>query len=543
MEQVIQSRFVGAANETIKNEVEASLQAYDSLWNARAEELSSVSLVLSRMPDIRAAFGTRDAATIRDTATEVWSRLGQSGTLFVVADPTGGVIAEIGAGTALSFLEFISAAAAKFPEQARGFVPLGGHLYQIVLTPIYVATGQNEALLNVLMVGISVDREHVAELKKATGGSEFVFVTGGTVAASTLDANAEEQFLKTKPDNDGGLRLANSEYYTSAFPLTDIQGNVVGQLSILRSYDAARGRIDEIRNELIELWIVAIIAGLIVTYWLIRRLLRPIADLGAAAAEIGRGNLDVHVPVKGRGEIASLAESFNTMSDNLGKAREELIRQERISTIARLSTSIIHDLRNPLAAIYGGAEMLMDRKLSDVQLQRLSGNIYSASRKVQNMLLELADVTQGRGNTREVCKLREVIQAACEPLAASAEASGVDLRIEVAEDVELPLDRSPMERVFQNLIGNAIEAMPDGGSVSVQAEATSESVTVLVRDTGPGIPVGIVADLFQPFVTVGKQNGVGLGLALSRKTVLSHGGELSAEPVSTGACFRLTLPA
>ena len=141
-----------------------------------------------------------------------------------------------------------------------------------------------------------------------------------------------------------------------------------------------------------------------------------------------------------------------------------------------------------------------------------------------------------------MCKLREVVQAACEPLAATAEASGVDLHIDVAEDVELPLDRSPMERVFQNLIGNAIEAMPEGGTVRVHAQNTGESVTVFVQDTGPGIPPGIAANLFQPFVTAGKKNGVGLGLALSRKTVQLHGGDLSAEPVAVGACFRLRLP-
>lgn len=527
---MIQKQFVETAEKTIEKEVGASFQAYESLWRARAEELSSVSLVLSRMPDIRAAFGTKDAATIQDTATDVWSRLGQSGSLFVVADPKGEVIAQVGPPKSLPELSFISKAA-KFPQQARGFVTLGDQLYQIVLTPVYVATEQSPALLNVLMVGTAVDAEHVAELKQATGGSDFVFFVGERVAASTLDVENVARHLQD-----------SKEYYSSKFPLTDIQGREVGHLSILRSFKEARTRIDEMSWNLIMLWIAANIAGLIVTYWLTRRLLRPIADLSVAAAEIGRGNWRVQVPVQGSGEIASLAVSFNTMSENLSTAREDLIRQERISTIARLSTSIIHDLRNPLAAIYGGAEMLMDRKLSDEQLRRLSGNIYRASRKVQDLLLELGDISQGRGNLREVCKLREVVQAGYEPLAANAEASRVDVRIEVAEDVELPLDRSPMERVFQNLIANAIEAMPDGGTVSVRAQSTGEAVTVFVQDTGPGIPAAIAADLFQPFVTEGKRNGVGLGLALSRKTVQLHGGDLSAEPVGAGACFRLRLP-
>jgi signal transduction histidine kinase len=99
-----------------------------------------------------------------------------------------------------------------------------------------------------------------------------------------------------------------------------------------------------------------------------------------------------------------------------------------------------------------------------------------------------------------------------------------------------------MERVFQNLIGNAIEAMPTGGSVRVRAEAVAGEVLVWVEDTGPGIPASIAGELFQPFVTLGKQNGLGLGLALSRKTVLSHGGDLWSEPANVGARFKMRLP-
>jgi signal transduction histidine kinase len=522
---VVQDQVGRIASTTIEEEVRASFQAYQSLWQARAGELASVSLVMSRMPDIRAAFGTGDEATIQDTATEVWGRLAQGATLFIVAEPSGSVIAQAGTGAKLRSLEFVAPAGKKFPDQARGFVTLQGSLYQVVLTPVYVASGPGSGLLNVLVVGEAVDAEHVAELKRVTGGSDFVFYAAGREVVSTLP-----------PARDG-------EYFSSDFPLRDFDGRDVGKLSILRSLDAARTRIDAMRGRLIALWAGAVLAGLGVTLWLTRRLLRPLVTLSHAAAEIGRGNYHVHVPLDGGGEIRSLAESFNTMSDNLSQAREELIRQERISTIGRLSTSIVHDLRNPLAAIYGGSEMLVDRELSQVQVQRLAANIYSASRKVQEMLQELADVSQGRGHVRETCRLRDVVEAGYQPLTSSAEAGHVDVKIDVPADVELPLDRSPMERVFQNLIVNAIEAMPGGGVVKVSAETHGTEVLVRVDDTGPGIPHAIATELFQPFVTAGKPNGLGLGLALSRKTVLSHGGDLWLEPASSGARFRMRLPA
>jgi signal transduction histidine kinase len=138
--------------------------------------------------------------------------------------------------------------------------------------------------------------------------------------------------------------------------------------------------------------------------------------------------------------------------------------------------------------------------------------------------------------------LREVVTAAYEPLAAVAESRGVTVRIDLEEDVELPLDRSPMERVFQNLLSNAIEAMPNGGFVSVRADRRDGEIVVSVEDTGPGIPASIADQLFEPFVTTGKKNGVGLGLALSRETVVSHGGDLWSDRKDDGARFVLRLP-
>ena len=123
-----------------------------------------------------------------------------------------------------------------------------------------------------------------------------------------------------------------------------------------------------------------------------------------------------------------------------------------------------------------------------------------------------------------------------------AESRGVAVQIDLGEDVELPLDRSPMERVFQNLLSNAIEAMPNGGSVNVRANRRDSEIVVSVEDNGPGIPASLAAQLFEPFVTAGKKNGVGLGLALSRETVVSHGGDLWSDSKEDGARFVVRLP-
>jgi signal transduction histidine kinase len=98
-----------------------------------------------------------------------------------------------------------------------------------------------------------------------------------------------------------------------------------------------------------------------------------------------------------------------------------------------------------------------------------------------------------------------------------------------------------MERVFFNLIANALEAMPTGGALHIECRKANSHVLIELEDTGPGIPRGIRDRLFEPFVTAGKQDGLGLGLALSRETVLNHGGNIWTEP-SAGARFVIRLP-
>ena len=524
---VIQDQFARLATLNLEEEVRVSFQAYESLWHARADQLATVSLVLSRMPDVRAAFNTGDQATIRDTAREVWEKIARPGAFFIVTDPRGRVLSSLGGSPALRIHEFpaVGSAVHQFPKQAAGFWLEDGHMYQIVITPVYVSAAREDALINVLVAGFEVSSELAREMKQATGGSDFVFFAGGHPIASTLA--------------DSG----NSEYTQFVTELPDVEGQAVGELRILRSFAGARQRIAVFRSKIVMLWALAVMVGLGLTFLLARRILQPVRALDRAASELSRGNYDAQVEASGTDEIGRLAQTFNSMAASIRGAREELIRQERISTIGRLSTSIIHDLRNPLAAIYGGAEMLVDDDLSQAQVKRLATNIYRSSRRVQEMLQDLADVTRGRAHAVETCALREVVDAAVTAVTDRAERQKVAIAVDVPAGLDLPLDRSPMERAFENLLGNALDAMPAGGRLRLTASREGAAVMIAVEDSGPGIPDEIRPRLFQPFVTSGKKNGIGLGLALSRQTVLDHGGDLGVDAsYRGGARFVMRLP-
>jgi signal transduction histidine kinase len=215
--------------------------------------------------------------------------------------------------------------------------------------------------------------------------------------------------------------------------------------------------------------------------------------------------------------------------------------QKNVSAIEWLSTSIVHDLRNPVAAIYAAAEMLVDLDPGPTHVKRLAANIYRAAGRMRELLADLNSVALGNRSTPEMCDICEVIAAASRAASAATENHSVQMLLEAPEGIELPLTRSRMERVFFNLIANALEAMPAGGKLRIVARKADNCVLIELEDTGPGIPRAIRDRLFEPFVTAGKQDGLGLGLALSRHTVLNHGGDIWTEP-ATGARFVIRLP-
>jgi len=216
-------------------------------------------------------------------------------------------------------------------------------------------------------------------------------------------------------------------------------------------------------------------------------------------------------------------------------------RQGRISALDQLSTSILHDLRNPLASICGCSEMLVDLELTPEQVRRLSSNIHQAAGRMRELLGNLFDLTQGKIAAAEPCNIPEMITRACDIIAAAAHDQGVEISLDLQVQREIRAVRGRMERVFINLVTNAVEAMPRGGRILIAAKETADCVLIAVEDSGPGIPPEIQDRLFEPFVSARKKDGLGLGLATSRRTVRDHGGEMWTESAH-GARFVIRLP-
>jgi signal transduction histidine kinase len=222
-------------------------------------------------------------------------------------------------------------------------------------------------------------------------------------------------------------------------------------------------------------------------------------------------------------------------------SQEAATRRESISPGGWTSASVVHDLRNPLATIFAGLEMLMSLDSAPPRVERVVANMSRAARRMNQLLTDLQEVALGNTSPVEACEIGDMIAAAWDAASTVAASATVRFELDSPETIHLPVARSRIERVFFNLFANACEAMPRGGEILIRVRKTRDCAVVSVEDTGPGIPESIRHCLFEPYVTAGKEGGLGLGLALARHAVRDHGGDLWIEPAA-GARFVIQLP-
>ncbi len=234
-------------------------------------------------------------------------------------------------------------------------------------------------------------------------------------------------------------------------------------------------------------------------------------------------------------------------------------QESRLIAIGSMTGAIIHDLRNPLAAVVGLKELALER-VSEQDLEELEDlredleELGSAASRIQSMLEELLDFT--RTGTQKIRLASVDVGAFFERLIAAQTMHLSEHEIRVEQEVELPtpcfleIDAPRLERVFENLFTNARDVLLSGvpagrRRIRFSARLEGSELVVEVSDNGPGIPADLVDSLFEPFATRGKTRGTGLGLATARNWVVAHQGRIDAAPKGKdgGACFTVALPA
>ncbi|HWQ31670.1 MAG TPA: HAMP domain-containing sensor histidine kinase [Blastocatellia bacterium] len=556
---VINNQVVRQARQQVQSEVEGLLPVYNSVWEENARSLATLGMTMANSPNVKIIFGdaraARDRQTIREMIADFGGDLAARVDLVLITDGAGRITFEDLRGREETAVSQLAAArdVAESQRQQQCFAILGGRLFQLSLTPVLLQSGSDEYqnTLAVLGVGLELNRAVAQEMSRRIH-CDVVFLAADRIYASSLDPAAEAglaqlvaspEISRAEAARPVEVRTGDHLNLTFSRQLEGTGGQRVGQVVVLRSLADAGRLFRTISNVLLLLWTLSIAAAFALSYLIARRITRPMEELVKGTRELGSGNYDFEIRAEARGELGELAGAFDQMRRSLRQTQAELLKRERLATIGRMAGSIIHDLRNPLATISTAAEMLARDNLPSERRRTLLESQLRASQRMHEMLRELLDFTHGNYSlSPERQALRQIIERAVQEVSTLAARTGVLVEVNVASDLMVKADAGQLRRVFENLLTNAIQAMPGGGTVRVQAARQHSEVRIDVIDSGPGVAAEIRERLFEPFVSHGKLGGTGLGLAIAQSITEAHGGTLRLEATTAGADFYLTLP-
>jgi signal transduction histidine kinase len=285
----------------------------------------------------------------------------------------------------------------------------------------------------------------------------------------------------------------------------------------------------------------ALLAALVLSV----RIARPVGALAESARRVAAGELTTTVPVETADEIGELAGAFNSMTADLRASHERLLQAERVAAWREMARRLAHELKNPLFPIQLSIETL---RRADAEARGFPALFREASQTILDELRALRKIIE---EFSEFARLPRPQFAPTDPNAvveqvlALYQARCGALRIERALDPGLPTlraDRDLIARALGNLVANAIEAMPEGGTLSVRTKPAAGAIALEVGDSGPGLTDEQRSQLFTPYYTT-KPGGTGLGLAIVQGVVADHGGriEILSQP-GAGTTFRILLP-
>ncbi|POZ54212.1 Sensor histidine kinase ResE [Lysinibacillus sphaericus] len=357
-----------------------------------------------------------------------------------------------------------------------------------------------------------------------------------------LDIKAYLQKLGASVPYDGRVLENNwqDEKYIATVSPIQKQQKTIGYVFMFQNTDSIHALMERLNKHFLIVGLVSGLVTIVVIIVLSRKLARPLIEMKEATLKMSNGDFTVDLSTNGQDELSDLANAIQLLSDDLNHLREE--RKEFLSSIA-------HELRTPITFIKGYTDILYKRDLSERDRQKYLRIIIEETNRLSRLIKELFDLAKMDENAfvinKECLHLDDFVASIEAKLRPAFHEKHIDLFVQCEAGLTLLADTIRLEQIILNLLNNALTYCSSGDSTFLQVERNNHCVSIIIKDTGKGIPQKDLPYIFERFYRVDKSRtrangGLGLGLAIVKELVQAHGGEITvASEENKGTTFKL----
>ena len=502
---------------------------------------------LSRKADLLASLALMrngEATALKEVAEDPWQS--EECDLLALADPNGKILAvhtTIGRFPIPAAQEMM--ALSLRDGKNTGWWYSGNRLYQVVLQPFYESPQDKRHLVGTVIVGHGIDPS-ANELRRITS-SQMAFQYGDDVVASTLGPFKAEEFARQVKAGslEEQIKIDGERFYASSVALTE--GPKPVRIIVLKSYDEALAYLAKENRILAGLGLLAVLVGGALVFFISDKFTHPLSSLLEGVRALENGDFEYPLSSYGTDEVAQVTHAFGRMRGTLKsnendqlRLQEQLRKAQRMEAIGRLAGGVAHDFNNLLTVIKGHGDLMLDRLDASNPLFGNARQIGKASDRAASLTRQLLAFSRMQMLQPKVLNLNSLVSEMFSILKRLVR-EDIAFTFRAGESLgRVKADPGQLEQVIMNLVVNASDAMPSGGSLTVETQnliadealcrtrsplVPGNYVRLVVKDTGHGMDAETMARIFEPFFTtkeLGK--GTGLGLATVYGVVKQSGG-------------------
>jgi signal transduction histidine kinase len=546
---VLRSSLQKQIRSNLAEDLRHSTVTFQNLQRQRQQMLDREVALLADLPSLKALMTTRDLNTIQDGGGEFWRVSGSD--LFALVNPSGEVAAVYDDAGRPDRRELESQLKRMLDSHAdRRYLLSNQRLYQVSSQPLFFGAEGTGTPLGFVVAGYSID-DRVSRQVLEASAADVIFLADDKIVSSTLNAQHNLDLQRQRdaigPGAMGQDLWLGKEHYLAASLTIPTYSDLPVRLLVLKSYDQASLFAMRLNRLLMVLGLLVLIVGTIMALYISSTITRPLDELVAGARALGAGNFDYQLTAGGAKELKELSLAFDAMRNQLRQSQQELLVSERLAVIGRMASSISHDLRHYLSAVYANAEFLSDPSTPSAERDELMIDVQLAVQGMTDVLESLLVFSRTGKSLQPTCEsLNALIERTVAMIRIHPEAHAVTVQVQPFPPTDAWMDARMIERAVFNLLINAAQAARSGrppAVVGVSLAETAHSVELRITDSGVGIPAAIRDTLFEPFVSDGKRRGIGLGLTIADRIAQEHGGKVRLEDARAGhTTFVLSLP-